>query len=274
MRADLRAGSRHEHLILYDPASIPSDTPVDPDLDAQDPALMPGDAMRALAAGGLALILHIPEEDCEARLRLFVDEPPPDLIAQRGATVLTGAVLKVPTGCLKADGLEFLTRPGDARRHSEAETAIVPPGDYDIEVRELMSWKLQHGAAEIRRGAGPIARAVHTLTRVYTWLGLLTIVANFFLIPGIGVWYSRRGWGRSAWQTIASLLVFDALVLAGFWILEWARKRFPGIFRMADAEATFDRDHPDIAIVLGRRAIPARGSVPTFVRIPLTQKRL
>ena len=234
---------------------------------------MPDDAMRALAAGGLALILHIPEEDCEARLRLFVDEPPPDLIAQRGKIVLAGAVLRVPTGCLKADGLEFLTRPGDTRSHSEAETANVPAGDYDLEVRELMSWKLQHGAAEIRRGVGPIASAVQMLTFAYTWLGVLLLAANFFLLPGFGVWFSRRSWGRSAWQAVAFLIVVDALVFAGFWILEWARKRFPGLFRMADAEATFDRDHPDIAIVLGRRAIPARGSVPAVVRIPLTRKR-
>jgi hypothetical protein len=62
-------------------------------------------------------------------------------------------------------------------------------------------------------------------------------------------------------------------VFGGFWMLEWARKNFPRIFRMADAEAAFDRDYPDIAIVLRRRAIEARGSVPTFVRIQLTQQR-
>jgi hypothetical protein len=50
MPADLTAASRHEHLVLYDPAAIPPDLAVDPDLDPQGPT-----------------------EDCEARLRVFVD---------------------------------------------------------------------------------------------------------------------------------------------------------------------------------------------------------
>jgi hypothetical protein len=71
--------------VLYDPAAIPADTPVDPDLDAQDPTLLPARAMQALAGAGAALILHIDEEDGDAAPH-------------------------APSGTLKADGLEFPDR--------------------------------------------------------------------------------------------------------------------------------------------------------------------
>lgn len=116
--------------MLYDPAAIPAGIPVDPDMQAQDPKLPPEAAIKDLAARGEALILHIPTEDCEARLRLFVDEEPPESIQDRGAMVLSGALLKVPSGGLKADGLEFLARPGEIRQHSQAGEATVPAGDY------------------------------------------------------------------------------------------------------------------------------------------------
>jgi len=80
MPTDVTAASRHEHLVLYDPAAIPPDLAVDPDLDAQDPKPLSASGIREVTSRGDALILHIPTEDCEARLRVFVDEDPPQPI--------------------------------------------------------------------------------------------------------------------------------------------------------------------------------------------------
>lgn len=255
--------------MLYDPAAIPANTPVDPDMQAQDPKLPPEAAIKDLAARGEALILHIPTEDCEARLRLFVDEEPPEPIQGRGAVVLRDAMLKVPSGVLKADGLEFLSRPGEIRQHSQAEEATIPAGNYSMEVRELFSWKLRNRAATTRSGSRPLERIVHRLVFLYTWVGIVLIPGNVLLAPIIvgGLW-KARGW-RSGLTAAAIVLAVDALVLSGFWLLEAAQKRFPMLTRVADAEAAFDRENPDIAVVLRRRAAPSDGSPPAFARIPL-----
>jgi hypothetical protein len=79
MQARLTAGSRHNHLALYDPASI----------------------------------------------------------RDRGSLVLAGARLSAPGGALFADRLEFMTRPGETRKHSDPEVVAVPAGDSEVEVREL-----------------------------------------------------------------------------------------------------------------------------------------
>jgi len=267
VQAEVVAASRHQHLVLYDPAAIPADTPVDPDLQAQDPTLLVESAMKDLAARGEALILHIPTEDCEARLRLFVDEEPPESIQARGTVVLRGAMLKVPSGGLKAHGLEFLARPGEIRQHSQAEEAAVPAGDYSVEVRELFSWKVRHRAAAIRGASGSFERIVHRLVLIYTWLGIVLIPGNVLVAPMVvgGLWKSR-GW-RTGLTVAAIILAVDALVLAGFWLLQAAQKRFPSLTRVADVEAAFERENPDIAVVLRRRDIPSDGSPPAFARI-------
>ena len=54
MRVELSAASRCEHLVLYDRAAIPPDTPVDSELEAQEPALPPKNAIRKLATDGHA----------------------------------------------------------------------------------------------------------------------------------------------------------------------------------------------------------------------------
>src|SRR5688500_8293564 len=115
MPTDLTAASRHAHLVLYYPGALPSNLPVDPDLDAQDPKPLPAVAVRGVTERAEALVLHIPEEDCEARMRLFVNEDVPPSIVERGAPVVSGATLKVPTGTLRADGLEFMAPAGRVR---------------------------------------------------------------------------------------------------------------------------------------------------------------
>jgi hypothetical protein len=267
MSHDLTAASRHEHLVLYDPGAIPPEAEVDPDLDAQDPKLPPAAAFRELAERGRALIVHIPTEDCEARLRVFVDEDPPEALRTHGRLVLERATLAVPTGRLKADGLEFLTRPGEVRRHSQVAETEIPPGEYSLEVLDLLSWKLRHGAAETQAGTSSWERLVHRLTLVYTWLGIILMPANLLGAPMIvgGLW-KARGW-RTGLTAAGVILAVDAVVLGGFWLLQAAQKKFPALTRVRDAEATFDRQYPDVVIVLRRLAAPADGAAPAFVQI-------
>jgi hypothetical protein len=250
MQVDLTAGSRHEHLVLYDPAAIPGDTPVDPDLQAQDPKLLPASAMMQLAANGQALVLRIPGEDCEARFRLFINEEPPQQVRSRSQVLVTGARLRVPGGLVRADGLEFLCRPGETRMHAEPKDATVPSGVYAVEMLSLLGWKAANRVVEGRRGIGRMQKAVRVLVSVYTWFGILMFPANLFAAPVVVARFWRSGGWRGAATSIAAILTVDAVVLAGFWLLEASRRRAPALFRVADADAAFERANPDVVVIL------------------------
>ena len=199
MIASLSASSRHEHLALYDPAGIPVEIPLDPDLDAQDPKPPPRAVLKDLAASGAALILRIRSEDCEATMRLEVDEPPDLDARQRGKTVLEGAVLALPTGEARFEGAEFISRAGEHRTHSESESASVPPGTYSVHVLELLTWKLKNLPLAVRAGTTPFERRVHALVQAYTWLGILLFPGNLLVAPGVscvGLGRPRLAGGR------------------------------------------------------------------------------
>ena len=250
MPADLTAGSRHQHLALYDPAAIPADTPVDADLEAQDPRLLPAPAMRELASRGQALVVHIPEEDCDARFRLFVDEEPPEALRSRGEVVVTGARLRVPSGVLRADGLEFLCRPGESRTASEpAETALAA-GEYVMDVISLLRYKAVHGTAERRRGIGRGPRIVHRLAMVYLWIAILAMAANVFVAPMVVAWFWKRGGWPGAGKAVAAILALDAVIFGGFHALDAWKRRRPDLFQVMDADAAFEAAHPDLVVVL------------------------
>jgi hypothetical protein len=48
---ELTAASRHQHLVLYDPAAIPDTIALDPDLDAQAPNALSQNRLAEIAAG-------------------------------------------------------------------------------------------------------------------------------------------------------------------------------------------------------------------------------
>ena len=255
--------------MIYDPAAIPADTLVDPDLDAQDPKLMPKHAIERLAEQGHALIVNIPTEDCEARFHVFVDEEPPALLRKRGKVLLRSAALNVPSGVLKADGLEFLARPGEVRAASEAEEATIPAGPYVVDVVDLLSWKLRHRKAEARGRLGRFDIAVHRLLMSYTWLGILFIPANIFVAPMILAWCWRRNGFNAALIAGGLILAIDLLVFGGFWIVQAAQKRLPILTRVAQAEAQFDRENPDIVVIM-RSATEMVDAKPAFAKLRLS----
>jgi hypothetical protein len=268
MRARVTAGSRHNHLALYDPESLPEGLDLDPDLDAQEPKPISVSSAKDLAARGLALILHIPGEDCEATIGLFVDEDPPASILDRGALVLSGARLSAPSGALSADGLEFMTRPGEPRTHSEPEGVAVPAGDYEVEVRNLLSWKLKNRTAVVRSGRSAGERWAHRLLMTYTWIGIVLIPANVLVAPALVAFLWQRSGLRSALWAAAIILAIDVVVFGGFWILDPAgKKRFPALSRISEAETAFDLENPDIAVILRRRSGSFTAKKPAFAKI-------
>lgn len=266
MRVELSAASRCEHLVLYDRAAIPPDTPVDPELEAQEPALPPRKVIRKLATDGHALVLRIPGDDCEATLEVFVDEDPTQEIAQRGKALLSGARLVVPSGTLTADGLEFLSLPGADRVHSIAETADIPSGTYEVEVLELLSWKLSSSKEYIRAHTRSLDRAVHTLVQTLAWVGILGFWAHILVVPGLLLFlWQSRGW-KTAGLAAAVILLLDSVVLGTFHLLEWARRWWPALSRVEDLASAFEKEHPDIAVLL-RPTAEAEPGKPTMATI-------
>jgi MFS family permease len=104
---------------------------------------------------------------------------------------------------------------------------------------------------------------------VYTWIGIVMIPGNVLIAPMlVGGFWQARGW-RSGLTVAAVILIVDAVVFGGFWVLQAAQKRFPALTRIRDADAAFDRENPDIVVVLRRRVDTPRGSIPTFGQIRL-----
>lgn len=262
---ELTAASRREHLVLYDPQAIPADTPVDPDMEAEDPRLLPAEAMMQLASRGQAFVVHIPEEDCEARFRLFVDEAPAEEIRRKGQVLVTDARLRVPSGVVRADGLEFLCRPGESRTQSEPDEAAVPSGVYSLEVLSLWGWKAAHRIAEGRRGIGRAHRVLHTLVFTYTWLGIVMIPVNLFVAPMVVAWFWRRAGGAGTVRAVAVILAIDAVILAGFWLLDALKRRYARLFLVARADADFEAAHPDFVVVL-RTSDDDGSAAPAYAR--------
>jgi hypothetical protein len=261
MRKDVTAASRHEHLVLYDPAAIPLDTPVDPDLEAQDPQPLPASAMASLAEQGLAVILRIAHEDCQADIRLVMDEEVEPYIRKRSVLVLDGAILRVPSGKLTVDGVEFLCRLGETRLHSDPQVLEVPAGEYRVQILNLIPWKGRQRAREIEMKTTRFDRIVDRIVTVYTWLGILLFVANVLLVPiaVIIVWLNS---GRQeALRLVGAVILIDAFIVAGFWALSFGSRFMPSLRRRTEAELIFDAENPDVVACLRRSADAAPTTV-------------
>ena len=264
MRNDLQLGSNHRYLAIYDPAALPPDTPVDPDLDSPEPRPLPGPAIRDLAAHGCALFLHIPEGDCDATVGVFVEEDLPELLRPRTTRLLTGSALSVPGGHLVAEGVEFMCLPGQTRRHGEPTPIEVPPADYSVEVLECVRWKERHRAAEVAARTTAGERLVGRLVAAYTLLGVLAFPANILVVPpALGLIWWRAGW-QAALVTAGVIAAVDALGLVGFRLLDMAGRRLPVLRRAHELAAEVDRANPDLVLILRRAATPVAAAVPAL----------
>jgi hypothetical protein len=269
MRSDVTASSRHQHLVLYDPAAIPLDTPLDADLDTQVPIPLPAAAMAHLAEQGQALVLRIAHDDCQADLRLIIEEVVEPYLRERAVQALGRAALRIPGGKLTIDGVEFLSRAGERRLHSEAACIAIPAGDYDVEVLNLMPWKSRHRALEVAKQTTRIDRIVGGIVAAFTWLGVLLIPANILVAaPAVVIVWLISGW-RPALTLAGLVLLLDVLILAGFWGLEIGSRWVPALRRRSDATLAFDAENPDVVVCLQRQVGEGMSKVRAMATLDL-----
>jgi hypothetical protein len=269
MREDVIAFSRHEHLVLYDPAAIPAATPINPDLDAQDPKPLPPAAMTELAGQGLAVILRIAHEDCQANIRLMIDEDVEPHFRERATTAIDRAALRLPSGTLTVDGIEFLCRPGETRLHSEAQVMEVPAGDYRVQVFNLIPWKGRHREREIEMNTTRFDRFVDRMVTGYTWLGILLFPANVLLAPVAVLVVWMKSGERAALMLAGAVILIDFIVLTGFRVLKFASRWMPALDRRREVARAFEAENPDVVVCLNRSVDAEETSVPGFATMAL-----
>lgn len=254
MRKDVTAASRHESFVLYDPAAIPPETDVDPDLDSQDPQPPPLPTLTSLADSGRALILRLVDEECQATFRLIVDEPVDSSLRERAVQAIDGAVLRIPSGRLVVDGVEFLCRHGERRSTSEAETIEIPAGSYRVEVLNLMPWIRRHRDSEIERMTSRFDRMVGRIVDSITWLGIILLPIDILLAPAVTLiaWMSS---GTQAALAVIGIVVLANLVAFGLsWGIEFAQRWLPVLTRRRDVEKAFDAENPEIVVHLQQQS--------------------
>lgn len=267
MRTEVIAASRHEYLVLYDPAAIPLDTPLDPDLETQDPVPLPESALVNLAEDGRALVFRIADTDCQATIRLLVEEIAEPSVKERAVQVMDGAILRVPTGKLTADGVEFLCRPGETRLHSEGVSIDIPAGNYEVQVWNLMPWKSREHAVVIDKTTTKTDRIVGRVVAAYTWLGILLVPANILVAPAaVFIVWLAMGW-QQALALAGSVILVDLLILGGFWVLDFASRWVPALRGAIEAESAFNAANPDVVVCLRRLPAERESKVPAMATL-------
>jgi hypothetical protein len=192
----------------------------------------------AAARDGRALLLPI-GDDCDVRIRVFVDEEPPaELSAATKPLRLTDASLSVPSGRLVATGAEAIDAHEREPLPGTHAAAQVPAGTYRVSAFQAFEWKARHRAAYIARTS---SRAARLLLGAETAFGLgaaMFLVGNFFLLPGLGM------------LALAVLLAVDALFYVA--LLAFQRWMVPSaLYRRAHAaQDQFERAFPDVVVQL------------------------
>ncbi len=263
--------SNNRYLVLYDPAALPAGFPCDPDTSTSEPQPPPAAAVEKLAATGSALVVHIPRGDCAALVRVFAEEDPPERLQERRMPehAIDGALLRVPQGTLLADGAEFMQLPGSVREWATKDRAELPAGRYHLDAFHLMEWKELNRTAGIASGAAPLARALDWIVNRVALARIVLIIANLAIIPVLLLSVSS-GW-RSALTGLGMILAADALLVGLFWLLSFVLKRHPASRQVQQAREKFDRENPDVVVVLKRDGAddsPAPPScTPSLLRI-------
>jgi hypothetical protein len=262
--------SRSRHLVLYDPGAVPDGFPVDPDTATPEPQAPPREALEALAAESRALVVNITAGECAASLRVYVDEDAPAELAARSAENgrLRGARLRVPGGRLLADGAEFIQRAGTEREWASKERAELPAGEYDLEAFHIMEWKQKHRKAGIASGASPLARCLDWIAGRVELARIVLVITNVAVIPLLVLSATSGDW-RTALMGLGSLLAADVVLVGIFWLMSSVLRRAPGRHQVQKAEELFDRDNPDLVVVLRSAGDRAGGGEPSpaFLRV-------
>jgi hypothetical protein len=203
----------------------------------------------AAARDGRALLLHI-GDDCDARIRVFVDEEPPaELSAAARPLRLADASLSVPSGRLLATGAEAIGAHESQLEPGTHAAAQVPAGSYRVSAFQTFEWKARHRAAYIARTSSRAARLLLGAETAFGIGAAMFLVGNFFLLPGLGMLALKRGGGWPL-RALAVLLAVDALFFVA--LLAFQRWMVPSaLYRRAHAaQDQFERAFPDVVVQL------------------------
>jgi hypothetical protein len=254
---DFHPASGAYQLVLYDPAAMPADLPVDPDLRTDQPEPPPTESVETLAQEGRAFVVEMPRKwDGEADFRVFVDEELPEPLAGRGALErrVTGAVLDVPEGLLVADGAEFIELPGSPREHASDLRVQIPAGRYALEAFDTFPWKIQHRDGALAAHTTWLERMGHRLVVAMVITALLLIPATILALIFVASMAFDGRWDRALRLglliALVDVVVFGAVAL-------WSRfaernPEFDVSSKVANAGTRFDEETPDIVVVLRR----------------------
>jgi hypothetical protein len=257
MHVDLEAASAGEYLALCDRASDRRELATG--VDEKEPSA----ALSRAARGGHALLVHIPE-DCEARIRVFVDEEPPaSLTAAAHASRLDGASLAVPSGVLVAAGAEHLGDDDGELAPGIRTSAAIPPGTYRTAAFSTFHWKARHRGGVLAAKTAPADRR---LLRIGNALGIgaaIFLVANFFGMPWLGALALKHG----VWRPLAVLVALDAVFLACVSLGDRFLSPSPRYRAALAARDGLDVEIPDVVVVLKSGGAPD-GAAPAILEVP------
>jgi hypothetical protein len=165
-----------------------------------------------------------------------------------------------------ADGAEFVQLPGQRREWAAAFRAELPPGDYRMDAFHILHWKDSNRTAGIASGASRLARSVDWLVNRVALARIVLVIANLAIIPLLLLSF-RAGW-RSVLMSLGAVLAADILLVGFFWLLAHLLKRHPASRQVQQASEKFDRENPDVVVVLRRAERPASpGSAPGLLRL-------
>jgi hypothetical protein len=257
MDLDLEAASAGRFLAIYDASAAA------PELAIAADEKEPSATALAAARDGRMLLIHIPE-DCEARIRVFVDEEPPaGLRAAAHASRVDGALLAVRSGQLVASGADAVGS-ADADEPGLRSRVPVPSGSYRLSAFHTFHWKARH-----RRELLAARTTLHDrrLLRIGNALGILAVIflfGNFVGLPWTGALWLKRG----SWQPLAVLLGIDALLYPLVWLGGRFLDASPRYRAAIAARDGIDVELPDVVVVLTSGASPD-GAAPALLEVPL-----
>ncbi len=252
MRYDLKAFTDVAGFAFYDPAAVPHLLAGSIDVTKASEEEMAKGRMLAVKA----------VSDGDARLRVYVEEDPPEELRRRREHAVGECLLRVPSGRLVFSGLEDLwkrrkedIRPGDFSPATGAECTI-PPGDYLAEAISLV-WgdDLELAVDEIKTRAD---RFVHNC--VGPLMGLV-VFGTVLVLPGVLL--------IAGWRHVWSVLKYALIVHAAFWPLVWLYFRLSGAWspEYRQKEEDILAEHP--TLVLSLRKLPGATEAPTYSGGPL-----
>lgn len=243
MVVDLTAASGTKHLILVDPSSIQGLSGVTD--DHLDPRLLP------LANDGRALLIHVPRGDCEATIRVFVnEEPPADLKRAASRSRLSNFLLQVPSGVIEAAGAEDVGKTVDDREPGTFALAHLGAGTFLGDAFNTVRWKLRNRKRYVARRTSPLARRLRLVQNVAGFSGAVLIVGHILAVGpliGMAFWVGGRRTGITA---LVALAVFDVLAWLFFYALDRASRTLAVFNEAREIEEHFERTYPDVVVSL------------------------